>query len=50
MKLEELMTNMRESELETIELQLYETFCRIFEVSPMEMILKYEVRVNEKSD
>lgn len=47
MKLEDLMRSHEKYLQEESELRLYETFCRFFGMSPMEMILKYEDKRDE---
>ena len=47
MNIEELFARNGEYTQEEIELKLYETFCRFFNMSPMEMMLKYGGRSDE---
>ena len=43
MKLEELMRRHEAYLQEEVEQRLYETFCRFFDMSPMEMIMNYSL-------
>lgn len=47
MKIEDLFKRYGEYAQEEIELRMHETFCRFFEMSPMEMLLKYGERGDE---
>jgi hypothetical protein len=44
----EVIIDQSETGLQTIELKLYETFCRFFNMSPMEMIHEYGERIEKK--